>query len=230
MLKSIFITGTDTGVGKTFITAGLALALKECGIDVGVMKPVASGCIREGFNPVSEDIVFIKKLTDIMDETELVNPYAFNAPIAPSEAGKREGINVDFKKIKRCYDELVKRHSILLVEGVGGLLTPITYDKTVSDLVKYIDLPLVVVADKRLGAINHTLLTLSATKMCNLSVKGIIINYTEADTSSDDTGVVEEIKRLSYAPVIGIVPFCSDTDGLAKVFMEHVDLKYILKP
>jgi dethiobiotin synthetase len=132
MQKGYFITGTDTEVGKTFVAAGLAKAMAETGLRVGVMKPVETGCTVKDETLVPKDAVFLKQAA---------------------------GVEIDFEKIKECYGELSKDKDVMLLEGAGGLMVPLAEDKTSADLVLFLELKLIVVAPSRLGVLNHTLLT-----------------------------------------------------------------------
>src|SRR3990170_5011479 len=111
--KGYFITGTDTGVGKTFVTAGIAVVLKEKGVNVGVMKPVETGCAEKERELEPQDALFLKKAAGVSDELDLINPYRFKAPLAPSVASRLEGKNIDLNKIKECYDTLASKHSTI---------------------------------------------------------------------------------------------------------------------
>src|SRR3990170_290150 len=175
--KGYFITGTDTGVGKTFVTAGIAVVLKEKGVNVGVMKPVETGCAEKERELEPQDALFLKKAAGVSDELDLINPYRFKACLAPSIASKLEGKNIDLNRIKECYDTLASKHSLMLVEGAGGLLTPINEAYTVADLIKLLNLPIIIIAASRLGMLNHTLLTVRHAQSIGIRVAGIILNY-----------------------------------------------------
>ena len=141
MAKGIFVTGTDTEIGKTIISGGLAAALKASGVDVGVMKPIATGgqlsgpCHREGrAKVISEDAIFLKHAAQVDDALELINPICLHHPLAPSVASKMEGVPIDLPKIEAAFDSLCKAHEFVIVEGVGGLAVPIQGNMLVADL------------------------------------------------------------------------------------------------
>ncbi|MEK7829395.1 MAG: dethiobiotin synthase, partial [Deltaproteobacteria bacterium] len=157
--KGFFITGTDTGVGKTFVTAGIVSALRGKGANVGVMKPVETGCPEKNGRLEPQDAIFLKKMSGVDDDMDLINPYRFKVSLSPAVASRVEGKTVELNRIKECYDKLASRHSMMFVEGAGGLLAPINEDETVADLIKLLNLPIIIIAASRLGAINHTLLT-----------------------------------------------------------------------
>lgn len=168
MMRSLLVTGTDTDVGKTFVAAGLAAALRRRGVDVGVMKPVATGS--------SDDARVLMAASGSGDPLDLVNPIHLKAPLSPHLAAKREGTRVDLRRIDRAFQLLVSRHDLIIVEGAGGLLVPIREGFTFADLAKRLRLPLLVVARDTLGTINHTSLTVEAARARGLKILGIVVN------------------------------------------------------
>ncbi len=224
--KGYFITGTDTGVGKTFVTAGIAAVFKEKGVNVGVMKPVETGCAEKDGKLEPQDALYLKNAAGVGDELDLINPYRFKASLAPSIASKLEGKNIDLNRIKECYDKLASRHGIMFVEGAGGLLAPINENETVADLIKVLHLPLIVIAESRLGTINHTLLTVKHAQSIGLEVKGIIINYPALATDESLSANQTEIKRLTNIPVLGELPFC-DMDRASKMVKKYLRLSIL---
>ncbi|MBI5328909.1 MAG: dethiobiotin synthase [Deltaproteobacteria bacterium] len=224
--KGYFITGTDTGVGKTFVTAGIAAALKEKGINVGVMKPVETGCPENNGRLEPRDALYLKNAAGTSDELDLINPYRFKAPLAPSIASKIEKKSIDLNRIKACYDTLTAKHGIMLVEGAGGLLAPLNENEAVADLVKFLNLPLIIIAASRLGAINHTLLTIKYAQSAGIEIKGIIINYPALATDESLSTNQTEIKRLANIPILGELPFC-DMDMAWKMVKKHLKLSVL---
>jgi len=168
MIRSLLVTGTDTDVGKTFVAAGLAAALRRRGVDVGVLKPVATGR--------SEDARILLAASKSGDPLPLVNPIHLKAPLSPHLAAKLEGMRVDLRVIDRAYKALVARHEVVIVEGAGGLLVPIREGFTFADLAKRLRWPLVIVARDALGTINHTSLTVEAARARGLKILGIVVN------------------------------------------------------
>lgn len=202
MEKGVFVTGSDTGVGKTVIAGAIAAAIKAQGLDVGVMKPVASGAKEIEGKLVSEDAVYLKKIIDSTDDDALVNPILLKLPLAPTIAATKTGVPIDTDKIWKAYEELTNKHDFVVVEGIGGLMVPIDDTLFVADLVRKMDLPLVIVSSDYLGAINHTLLTLEYAKSRNIRIKGIVINMLK---NGDD--FVREIEKYSSVPILGTIPF-----------------------
>ena len=171
----IFITSTDTGVGKTVIAAGLALALRARGLKVGVMKPVATGCLPEYESLISPDAVFLFEAAE-NEYPALTSPSRFRNPLSPNVAAVIENREISIEKISKAYRELQKKYDFVIVEGIGGLLVPLKKDYYVANLIRDFQLPMVVVARPGLGTINHTLLSVDAAIIRGLEVMGIIFN------------------------------------------------------
>jgi dethiobiotin synthetase len=174
--RDLFITGTDTGVGKTVVTALLASCLARRGISVGVMKPVATGGEELAGMLRSPDAVFLREKLGLDDPLELINPVCFREPLAPSIAARREGREVDLAQLDAAYVSLKRRRDAVLIEGIGGLLVPIRGGFTVADLILRWDVPILIVARPGLGTINHTALTISHARSRGLRVAGFVMN------------------------------------------------------
>lgn len=208
MKRGYFITGTDTGVGKTFVTSIMAMVLTDCGIDTGVMKPVETGCAVKNGRLIPNDALRLKESSGADDPIDIINPYRFVPPLAPNIAARLKGMEIDFNKIKDCYKALSKAHDVVLVEGAGGLLAPLTDEKTMADLALFLKLALIIVAPSRIGVINHTLLTVEYARGSNIPVKGIILNNPVTPKKDPSRGFNRmEIERLTGVPVLGELPF-----------------------
>ena len=218
MEKGVFVTGSDTGVGKTVIAGAIAAAMKAHGLNVGVMKPVASGAKEIGGKLVSEDAVYLKKIIDSTDDDDLVNPVLLKPPLAPTIAASKTGVTIDIEKIWKAYEELTNKHDFVVVEGIGGLMVPIDDTLFVADLVRKMDLPLVIVSRDYLGTINHTLLTVEYARSRNLRIKGIVINMLK---NGDD--FVREIEKYSSVPILGTIPFKENVSVENCVYDEVVE-------
>lgn len=203
-VKGIFVTGTDTGVGKTVVAATIARLLRESGIDVGVMKPVTSGCIAAGGRLVSEDAELLKWAAGCDPADQDVTPYLLREPLAPSMAASREGVRIDFTTIKEAYDRLSSRHSFMIVEGAGGLMVPLSGGMLIADLVNHLKLPIIVITRPNLGTINHTHLTTFAAGQLGIQVKGIIINNYPDRPDAAEEYAPHLLASLCGAPILGI--------------------------
>ena len=203
--KGIFITGTDTGVGKTIAAAALARLLCDRGVNVGVMKPVTSGCdYRDGrlFSADAELLAFGARTT----VSHEVAPYLYKEPIAPSAAAEIEHTRVEFSRILAAYHRLAEQHDFIIVEGAGGLMVPLSGGLMVADLVKLLALPLLVVARPDLGTVNHTVLTTFAARQLEIDVRGVLINgYPEAPSLAESTAP-HLIDSLAGVPLLGRLP------------------------
>ena len=213
-MKGYFITGTDTGVGKTVVTACLATLFKSWGEDVGVMKPIETGVDPECSSSANSDARFLMEITCIQDPLEEVCPYRLKPSASPYQAAKIEGKELDPAKILESFRALQSKHSMMLVEGIGGLLVPITIRYNVADLALQMGLPLIIVSRLRLGTLNHTLLTINAARQHGLEVKGVILNPSdegELDAIEQEQGKL--IEEFSDTPVLGHCPFIEDVSA-----------------
>lgn len=192
----LFITGTDTGVGKTYIGAMIARALAAAGHTVGVYKPAASGCRREGSTLICDDALALWEAAGRPGDYTRVCPQQFSAALAPHLAARQEGREIDSKLLRSGLDYWLLRSDIVLVEGAGGLLSPLTSGTYNADLASEFGFPLVVVARNALGTINHTLLTLAAAGAAawKLSVAGVVLN--EADNDPRDESRTSNRREL----------------------------------
>ena len=206
--RGIFITGTDTEIGKTVVAGGLAAALKAAEVDVGVMKPIASGGVEHRGRIVSEDALFLKRAAQVDDALDLINPICLRHPLAPSVAAEIEGVSIDPQKIDEAFAELCQKHEFIVVEGVGGIAVPICEEMLVADMTQRFQLPLLIVARPNLGTINHTVLTVEFARSYNLEICGIVLNASQEEPK----GLAEktnpkELERLTNLPILGTVPF-----------------------
>jgi dethiobiotin synthetase len=180
--RALFVTGTDTGVGKTVVGCAIAEALRQRRVDVGVMKPIETGVGSQG--PL--DAISLAEAADVSDPMELICPQRFELPAAPSVAAAHENRVVDLEAIRAAYAELARRHELMLIEGAGGVLVPVAGDALMIDLAAEFDAPLVVVTRASLGTINHTLLTLEAIERRGLALAGVVISHGVRAISSAD--------------------------------------------
>ncbi|MDD4178624.1 MAG: dethiobiotin synthase [Candidatus Margulisbacteria bacterium] len=194
-MPGVFITGTDTGCGKTYVTALLAKYLIDQGINVGVMKPISTGPKTE------DDALYLKKVLRLNDPLSLINPIHLKYPLAPLPAAKLENRKLKIENIFKAYRKLSRLHDLMIVEGIGGVLVPIKKNYFVADLIKDFDLPAIIVAKAGLGTINHTLLTVEALKSRKIEIAGVIMNGYRGKELSEKTNA-DIIKQLTNIPVL----------------------------
>ncbi len=207
-MKGLFITGTDTGVGKTVIAAALAHAFKQRGMNVGVMKPVATGCRRgRDGQLVSSDVQKLVRASGVSDPIELVSPYRFEPPIAPWVALRQaRGERISLDRIDHAFQALASWHDLVLVEGIGGLLVPLDDKRAVADLAHRLGLPVLIVARAGLGTINHTLLTIEAARSAGLELFGVVLNGRSGRSSLAERTNPTVIEKLGGVKIFGAVP------------------------
>jgi dethiobiotin synthetase len=222
--KGIFVTGTDTGVGKTVYCAALARLLRDRGVNVGVMKPVTSGCRSTPDGLVSDDAELLAWSAGISVTSE-VAPYLLREPLAPSAAAEIDHVRIEFSRILAAYHRLAETHDFLIVEGAGGLMVPLCGGLLVADLVKLLALPLLVVARPGLGTVNHTVLTTFAARQLGIDVRGTVINgFPDKPTPAEATAP-HLIDSLSGAPLLGRLPKidCKDERDLVTDLASWLD-------
>lgn len=208
--RSLFITGTDTNVGKTTITAALILALQQQSQSVGVFKPLETG-VDVGHKEQS-DTERLRHLFSPPPSFDSVCLYAFPQPLSPLAAARQTGTTIDLSRIRSHMHELIPRYSFLLIEGAGGIFTPLTPQHTIRDLVSVLNVPCLIVGRTHLGGVNHCLLTLEALQQVGLGLCGIILNESDfknqtATTRQQQESTVELIQEWSSVPVFGPIGF-----------------------
>lgn len=209
----LFITATDTDVGKTVIAGGIARLLTEKGLKVGVFKPFASGCVRQGNDWRCADAEFLSHCVDNWLPLPMICPVCFETPAAPIVCSAVENRTVDFDAVSSAWQDLCDLSDVVLVEGIGGALVPLTEQMTILDWASQLDLPTVIVSRSRLGTINHTLLTLKAVRDAGLPVAGVVINRyppDSADWAEKTAGDV--IARCGHTSILAVVPYDEQTD------------------
>lgn len=225
MSGGYFITGTDTGVGKTVVAAAVLRALCEAGHDVAYMKPVQTGCVQDDNRRIVPDLEYAYRLAGLSvprADSELLCPYRFLMPASPHLAAARESVEISTDTIMDAYEQLTARHAMLIVEGAGGVLVPLNGGQTMIDLMQRMDLPVIVACRAGLGTLNHTLLTLRALRRDGLTVAGLVMVQTApgswGDIESDNEAT---LRRLGQAPVLGRImyhPALADETADAAIF------------
>ena len=206
-MRGLFITGTDTGVGKTYVTAALARALARQGLKVGAYKPVATGVATDADGrPYWADVETLAAALADRQDDERICPQRFRAPAAPPVAAGLEGARVDAQLLRAGANWWRGRVDILLVEGVGGLLCPLTHDETIADLAGDLGFPLLIVSRQALGTINHTLLTIEVARSRGLRMAGVVLNEVQPAASDASAGTnADEIESRGQVPVLTLV-------------------------
>ena len=219
----LFLTGTDTGVGKTLVSAALAYLLAQQGVRVGVAKPFESGVSDPA--DLGEDGCLLRWASDSREDADRITPYRLREPLAPALAARREGVEIDWPYVIETIRAGRQRCEFQIVEGAGGLLVPLAGTRLVADLARESGWPLIIVARAGLGTINHTLLTLESARSRGLTVAGWVINGLEVTASVAEQHAAQEIARLTDIPCWGVLPQVVGTPqekvvGLARVMQE----------
>ncbi|MFN7219669.1 MAG: dethiobiotin synthase [Burkholderiales bacterium] len=253
-MKSFFITGTDTEIGKTFSACALMVALSARGLRVAPMKPLAAGTVAVqhpaagtvavqhpaagtvavGETPLNEDVrdlvqVYTACYAQVINTT-IVNPYCFAEPIAPHLAARHEGRSVDMRTIASAFAELQSGHDTVFVEGAGGFLVPLDDTTSMAEIPRALQLDVIVVVGMRLGCINHALLTVEAVRSRGLRVAGWIGNRVDPNMLCFDENVAT-LRLLIDAPCLGIVPRIAGDDCVARAHAasQHIDVEPLLR-
>ena len=204
-MSGLFITGTDTGVGKTEITAGLLAAFRSAGVSAVGMKPVASGCEPGADGLQSEDALKLIAAGGVDVPYSDVNPYALAEPIAPHIAAGLAGVDIRLGRIRDAYEALSQRAERVLVEGVGGWRVPLGPSLSLSDLPNALGLPVVLVVGLRLGCLSHSLLTAESIRARGVRLVGWVANEIDPDMLARDENIAT-LAALMDAPTLGVVP------------------------
>jgi dethiobiotin synthetase len=223
-VPGIFVTGTDTGVGKSVVAAALIVSLRSRGVNAGGFKPVETGG--------REDSSMLREAAGAKDPLDLVNPYNFRMPVSPHQAAQEEGRTIDIAVICKAFDSLKERHEFIVAEGAGGLLVPLTPEYLVADLVAALELPLVVVARAAVGTINHTLLTVRCAQSLGLPVAGVIINH-ERVLAPEQAGTrPRDFTHHTRVPLLGTIPHLPDLsrETLKGAVLKYLDLSVLGAP
>jgi len=219
---SYFITGSDTGVGKTLVSCALLHAFAAHGKIVAGFKPVAAGCDEDGHN---DDAKALRAASGMPLTYGQVNPFCFRHAIAPHIAARNSGVCIEFSRILTSYRDLAGQADEVIVEGAGGFLVPLNDQQNSADLVKGLDLPVIVVVGMRLGCINHALLTLRAIADYRLECAGWVANVLDADMDALQENI-EALREFIVAPLLGVVPHMAEPD--AKAVAQLLDI-YLLE-
>jgi len=209
--KGYFVTGTDTGVGKTLIACSLLRAFAARGFKAVGMKPVASGAVPGGNGLVHDDVERLIAAGNVAAPREHVNPYCFTPPIAPHIAAAEAGMKIDLDHIGRCFNALTERADVVIVEGVGGFRVPLGSGADTAQLAARLALPVVLVVGVRLGCLNHALLTAEAIAGRGLMLAGWVANHIDPQMAAADENV-RALETLIAAPLLARIAFAATPD------------------
>lgn len=201
-MRGLFVSGTDTNVGKTLVACALARGLRAAGVDVGVMKPAETGV--PGSGPL--DANALRLAAGVDDPIELVCPQRFALPASPEVAACAEGRTVSLQAIREAWLRLSQRHAFMLVEGAGGLLVPLDRETDMADLARELALPVLLVTRARLGTINHTRLCLEAAAARGLEVFGVVVSHADGALSPADAANLASLRQRLGGLLVGEVP------------------------
>ncbi len=227
-MKPLFITSTDTDIGKTCVCAGIAHSLKKLNVNVGIMKPFACGIKQKtGFS--SNDLTILSNAAMVNDVEDLLNPFFFPIPASPYTAAKNLGVKIDVEHVMECFRKLDEIHDIMLVEGIGGIMTPILKDYAIIDLIKDLMANTIIVTSSKIGTVNHTVLTCNMCKNMSIPIKGLIIN------NFDSTGYpIPELERdlsaLTDLPVLCSLPHMKkfNLSNYSALIQEKMDISALV--
>lgn len=223
MGKGIFVLGTDTDVGKTFISAGLTYVLRKHQFNACSYKPVQSGGILKENKLVSGDIEFVKGITQLCEKDSSMNTYCFKEAVSPHIAAELENVTIDRHRILQHFKELQQKYDYIIVEGAGGTVVPLIRNQYyIYDLIKDLDIPVVIVARAGVGTINHTSLTVAFIKSLGIEIKGLIINeYSDCYYEKDNIEVLKNITGMDVVSVINKLETPEEDDFLATAKTEY---------
>jgi dethiobiotin synthetase len=226
-MKGIFVTGTDTGVGKTIISSGLAAVLKDYMVDVGVFKPMISGISRQDSE---SDTSILKRMSATPLSLEEISPFHYKEPLAPYAAQQLEGTSVQITEVLAYWEKIKERHDFFIVEGAGGISVPLGENFLVSHLITALELPIIIVARPHLGTVNHTFLTVQYAKELGLDVLGVVINGMSDRPSLAERTNPKLIEELCEVPILGVIPTLSKVtdEYVTNMVREQVDISRIL--
>jgi dethiobiotin synthetase len=202
MNRAYFLTGTDTEIGKTFVTCALLHRARQLGLKAAGLKPVAAGTDATGRN---DDVENIRAASNVALPLEIINPYCFTPAIAPHLAAAEAGVAIDFARIAAACVSARQQSDLLIVEGVGGFRVPLGVDRDSADLAVSINLPLILVVGLRLGCINHALLTAEAIAARGLVLAGWVANRIDPEMARVEDNITALRERIA-APLLGSVP------------------------
>ncbi|MEN2986626.1 MAG: dethiobiotin synthase [Thermodesulfovibrionaceae bacterium] len=238
MKAGYFITATDTGVGKTIVTAALLRGFIKKGFKVGAMKVIETGCLDKDGILLPSDGMFLRDMAEMSESLDLITPIQFENPVSPLVASRLENVKIEIEKIFKAFEVLKKKYEYLFIEGIGGLMVPIYEEKKrksfyfVRDLIKNLELPVIIVTRPTLGTINHTLLTIEALRSKKISIRGFIINFSEPPKNDiaekTNPNILKEILDI---PLLGVFPYLSELtkDKIGETALAHLKIEELIE-
>lgn len=223
-MNGFFVTGTDTEIGKTEVSSALLIGLADAGFQTVAMKPVASGCVNTKEGLRNSDAMQLQDSASREAAYCLVNPYAFEPPIAPHLAAEISGVTIDSGPILDAFYQLAKGDHYTVVEGVGGWLVPLNQDYTVENLAQDLLLPVIIVVGLRLGCLNHALLTERAILSSGCKVVGWIGNHMSPEFTMSNENI-RTLEREMKSPKLGVFPFLESVNS--KVLAQHLNIELL---
>lgn len=221
-MSSLFVTGTDTEVGKTRISVALIELLQQQGKRLACMKPIASGCEQTAQGLRNDDALALIEQADVELDYDTVNPYAFEPAIAPHIAAQQADVKIDLNLIKQMFNKIESKADAVIVEGAGGWLVPLNERQTMADLAITLALPIVLVVDIRLGCINHALLTVAAIKQSGLALKGWVANQRTENEQAVE--IINTLQQAISAPCMGLVPTLDEQRSAVDFLTMDIDV------
>jgi dethiobiotin synthetase len=239
MKSGYFITGTDTGVGKTIVSAAILRTFIKKGLKVGAMKPIETGCLNKDGVLLPSDGMFLRDMAEMNDSLDIVTPVKFETPVSPLVASRLEDMEIDLERVFKAFENLKKKYDYLIVEGVGGLMVPILKEQKkkaekvylVRDLIKNMELEVIIVTRPTLGTINHTLLTVEALKSKKIPIKGFIINYsTKVKNDISEKTNPDILNELLDINFLGILPYLNELtkDKIGETALENLRIENLI--
>jgi dethiobiotin synthetase len=232
--RAYFVTGTDTGIGKTTVTCGLAAALVARGHSVGVAKPVETGWTDE--TEYASDAARLRYFSGCDEPLDVIAPYRLRDPLAPLIAARREGVAIDLGRLDASIRRLRSEFDVALIEGAGGLLVPVTEGVTFGDLAARWKVPLLVVVGNRLGALNHAQLTVRWARSCGLTVAGYVVNSLAPEPDLSSLTNVEALREI-LGPPLGVFPWVghvqqtpAERARIGRIAEKNIDIDALVSP
>ena len=204
-MSGLFIAGTDTGVGKTRVAKALIMRGVAAGKRVAAMKPISAGCVQTSEGWLNDDVAQLRAVSNVALPIRLMNPYAFELPIAPHIAAQEAGIEINLDRIEFAYREIASQADEVIVEGAGGLLVPINAQQTTADIVLRLNLPVILVVGMRLGCLNHALLTVEAMQQRGIKIEAWVANQLDPAMLAFEQNLASLKARIT-APLLCVLP------------------------